>query len=66
MCQGIYGLSGLEKINSIAYLEVKLVAENPCQGEILNTFRKLKISEFTNVGTYPLDVWYTVRDFIAD
>ena len=30
--QGIYDLSGLEKINSIAYLEVKLLAENPCQG----------------------------------
>ena len=30
--QGFYGLSGLEKINSIAYLEVKLLAENPCQG----------------------------------
>ena len=31
-CQGIYGLSGLEKINSIAFLEVKLLAENPCKG----------------------------------
>ena len=30
--QGFYGLSGLEKINSIAYLKVKLLAENPCQG----------------------------------
>ena len=29
--QGIYGLSGLEKINSIAFLEVTLLAENPCQ-----------------------------------
>ena len=30
--QEIYGLSGLEKIKSIAFLEVKLLAENPCQG----------------------------------
>ena len=30
--QGIYGLSGLEKIKSIAFLEVKLLAENPCKG----------------------------------
>ena len=27
-----YGLSGLEKLNSIAYLEVNLLGENPCQG----------------------------------
>ena len=28
--QWIYSLSGLEKINSIAFLEVNLLAENPC------------------------------------
>ena len=30
--QGIYGLSGLEKMNSIPLLEVKLLTENSCQG----------------------------------
>ena len=29
MLQGIYGLSGLEKINSIAFLKVELLAEPP-------------------------------------
>ena len=28
-CQGIYGFSGLEKINSLVFLEVKLLTENP-------------------------------------
>ena len=61
--QGIYGLLGLEKINSIAFLEVKILAENPSQG--------WKIKYFPKAGdhlnhTYPLDVWYTVRDFIVD
>ena len=36
--QGIYGPSGLEKINSIAYLEVKLLAENPCQEWMIEYF----------------------------
>ena len=31
-CQRIYRLSGTEKINSTAFLEVKLLAENPCKG----------------------------------
>ena len=30
--QGIYGHSGLEKINSVAFLEVKLLEENPREG----------------------------------
>ena len=30
--QGMYDLSGLEKRNSIAFLEVKLLAEKPCKG----------------------------------
>ena len=37
----------------------------PVRGEKLSTAEKLKVSKFTNVGTYPLDVWYTIRDFIA-
>ena len=40
--QGIYGLSGLEKINSIAFLEVKLLAENSCQGWKIEYFPKDK------------------------
>ena len=56
----------LKKINSIAFLEVKLLAENPFQGWKLSTFQKLKITLLKNVTTYPLDVWYTVRDVIAD
>ena len=35
--QEIYSLSGLEKINSIAFLEVKLLAEPPVTGEKLST-----------------------------
>ena len=30
--EGIYGLSGLPKVNSIAFLDVKILAKNPCQG----------------------------------
>ena len=40
--QGIYGLSGLEKINNIAYLEVKLLAENPCQGWKIEYFPEVE------------------------
>ena len=40
--QGFYGLSGLEKINSIAYLEVKLLAENPCQGWKIEYFPEVE------------------------
>ena len=29
---GIYGLLGLAKINSMEFLEVKLLTENPCKG----------------------------------
>ena len=32
MRKGIYGRSGLEKINSVAFLEVKLSEKNPCAG----------------------------------
>ena len=35
--------SGLKKINSIAFLEVKVLPENPpVRGEKLSTFQKLK------------------------
>ena len=40
--QGIYGLWGPEKIDSIAYLEVKLLAENPCQGWKIEYFPKVE------------------------
>ena len=39
-CQGIYGLSDLEKWNSIAFPEVKLFAENHCQGWKIEYFPK--------------------------
>ena len=38
--QGIYGLWGLEKITSIAFLEVNFLAENPCQGWKIDYFQK--------------------------
>ena len=38
--QGIYGLSDLEKWNSIAFPEVKLFAENHCQGWKIEYFPK--------------------------
>ena len=38
---GIYGLSGLEKINTIAFLEVKLLAENPCKGWKIECFPRV-------------------------
>ena len=38
--QGIYGLWGLEKIKSIAFLEVKSLAENACQGWRIEYFPK--------------------------
>ena len=40
--QGIYGLSGLEKLNSIAFLEAKLLAENPCKGWKIEYFPKVE------------------------
>ena len=40
--QEIYGLSGLEKINSIAFLEAKLLAENLCQRSKIEYFRKVE------------------------
>ena len=44
--QWIYDLSGSgsEKINSIAFIEVKLLVENPYRGEKLRTFQELKVS----------------------
>ena len=32
MHQGIRGHYGLQKVNSVAFLEVTLLAENPCVG----------------------------------
>ena len=40
--QGIYGLSGFEKINSIAFLEVKLLAKSPSQGWKIEYFPKVE------------------------
>ena len=43
--QRIYGLTGLEKINSIAFLEVNLISrKTPVRGESLSAFQKLKIT----------------------
>ena len=39
--QGIYGLWGLEKINSVAFLEVQLLVENQHKGWIIEYFRKV-------------------------
>ena len=64
--QGIYVPSGLEKINSTEFLEVKLLAENPCQWWKIEYFPKGEDHLIKKAGTYPLDVWYTVKDFIAD
>ena len=41
-CQEIYGFPGLEKVNSIAFLEEKLLAENPCKGLKVEYFPKLE------------------------
>ena len=38
----IYGLSGLEKINSIAILEMKLLAEDLCEGWKIEYFPKVQ------------------------
>ena len=40
--QETYGLSGFEKVNSKAFLEVKLLAENPCQGWKIEYFPKVE------------------------
>ena len=40
--QRIYELSDLEKVNSIAFLEAKLVAENLCQGWKIEYFQKVE------------------------
>ena len=41
-CQGIYGLSGLEKISSIVFLEVKLLAKKPLSGWKIESFPKVE------------------------
>ena len=64
--QGIYDLSGLGKINSIEFVEVKLLEQNPCQGWKIEYFPKVEDHRIQKLGTYPLDVCYTVRDFVAD
>ena len=42
--QIIYDVSGLDKIISIAFLEVKLLVEDPIKSDKLGTFQKLKIT----------------------
>ena len=37
-----YGPSGFEKINNIAYLEVKLLAKKPCQGWKIEYFPQVE------------------------
>ena len=64
--QETYGFSGFEKVNSKAFLEVKLLAENPCQGWKIEYFPKVEDHLTKKGGTYPLDVWYKVGDLIAD
>ena len=39
---GIYGLLGLAKINSMEFLEVKLLTENPCKGWKIEYFPKVE------------------------
>ena len=41
--QGIYGLLGLEKTNSVTFLEVKLLMKTAMRGEKLSTSQKLKV-----------------------
>ena len=50
----IYGFWGLEKINSIAFLEIKLFAENGCQGWTTEYFPKVEdhlIKKRGNIST---------------
>ena len=49
--QGIYGLSDLEKWNSIAFPEVKLFAENHCQGWKIEYFPKFEDHLIEKRGT---------------
>ena len=73
-CQGIYGLLYLEKINSIAYLEVKLLAENPCQGWKIEYFPKVEdhliqkrgnISIRCLVYSQRVHCWLVVESFLV-
>ena len=45
-------------MNSRAYLEVTLLAENLCQGRKIEYFPKVEDQLIQKRGTYPLDVWY--------
>ena len=65
-CEEIYGLSGLEKINSIVILEIKLLAEDPCQGWKIEYFPKVQDHLIQKRGTYPLDVCYRARGFLVN
>ena len=40
--EGIYDFSGLEKINSVTFLELKLLAENPYQRWKIEYFPKIE------------------------
>ena len=52
--QRIYGLSGLKKINSIAFLEVNLLVENPCKGWKIEYFPKVEGLLVQKSGNIPI------------
>ena len=64
--QGIYGPSGLEKIDSTDFLEVKLLAENPCQWWKIEYFPKGEDHLIKKSGDISIRCLVYSKDFIAD
>ena len=55
-----------KKKNSIAFLEVTLLAENRWKRWTIEYFPQVEDLLIQKRGNISIDVWYTVRDFIAD
>ena len=72
--QGIWGLANLEKISSVAFLEVKLLAEKPRKGWKIEYFPKVggllikkhgNISIICFVYSQKLHYWLVVESFLV-
>ena len=69
--QGIYGLLGLDKINSVAFLEVKLLLEKHHKGWKIEYFRKVngfliqKRENICLVYSQRLHCWLFVESFLV-
>ena len=59
--QGIYGILGLEKTNNAAFVEVKLIVENPRKEQKMECFPKVQDLLIQKRGIISINFCYTVR-----